>query len=161
MTDLVGAQSYKRLLTCLHYTEFRYSISNDGNRAEDGVDLRSRFIFDGGYHYDLLRYLDGPCTVLEMLVAWAHRCEEHIMDDPDIGDRTGRWFWVMIQNLGLDSMTDDRFDEEFVNEKVSTFLDRDYDRDGKGGLFVVDNCRYDLRTVEIWYQMCWYLNTIL
>jgi hypothetical protein len=142
-------------------TTFRYSIANDENRADDGINLRSRFIFDCSYNNSVLGYLDGPCSVLEMLVALAHRCEEQIMDDPDIGDRTGQWFWMMIKNLGLESMTDDQFDEEFVNERVSIFLDREYESNGEGGLFVLDNCRYDLRTVEIWYQMCWYLNTIL
>lgn len=144
----------------LHYTEFRYSIPNDGNRAEDGVYLRYRFALENGYD-DIFKYLDGPCRVLEMLVALANRCEEHIMDDPDIGDRTGQWFWTMIRNLDLDSMTDENFDIDYVEEKVSIFLDRRYASNGEGGLFILDDCRYDLRTVEIWYQMCWYLNTIL
>ena len=31
-----------------------------------------------------------------------------------------------------------------------------YDPD-KGGFFTIDNCSCDLRTVDIWRQMCWYL----
>lgn len=167
MIELVGSQprsnrvSYRQLLMRLHKTEFRYSIFNDDNRADDGVDLRFRFARENGYSRSVVRYLDGPCSVLEMLVALAYRCEEHIMDDPDIGDRTGQWFWVMIRNLGLDSMTDNNFDEGYVDRKVNIFLDREYASNGEGGLFVVNNCAYDLRDVEIWYQMCWYLNTIL
>lgn len=47
-------------------------------------------------------YLDNrPCSVLEMIIALAIRLEEHIMDDPDIGNRTGQWFWDMIVSLGL------------------------------------------------------------
>ena len=39
-------------------------------------------------------YLDNKtCSVLEMMIALAIRCEEHIMDDPDVGNRTGQWFW--------------------------------------------------------------------
>ena len=82
------------------------------------------------------------------------------MDDPEIGDRTGQWFWGMIVNLGLGSMTDNRYDEDFVTETIERFLDRDYEPDGKGGLFTVRNCDRDLRYVEIWYQLCWYLDNI-
>lgn len=146
--------SYKKLLTHLHNTSFRYSIRRDRNRAEDGIDLRYRF--DHGA--DL--YLTGPCSVLEMMVALAVRCEETIMDDPAIGDRTAQWFWGMIANLGLGHMTDDRYDERYVDEVIERFLNRDYAPDGKGGLFRVRNCDQDLRDVEIWYQLCWYLNTI-
>lgn len=146
--------SYKKLLMRLYDTEFRYTIRRDRNRAEDGKDLRYRFDHDA----DL--YLAGPCSVLEMMVALAVRCEETIMDDPAIGDRTSQWFWGMVTNLGLGSMTDDRYDERYVDEVIERFLDRDYEPDGRGGLFRVRNCDRDLRQVEIWYQLCWYLNTI-
>lgn len=156
--------SYWRLITRLHETEFRYSIRNDENRAQDGIDLRYRFALKCGYEYSydfVMECLHGPCSVLEMMVALAIRCEEHIMDDPDIGDRTQQWFWNMIVNLGLGSMTDDRYDEDFVDRRIETFLNREYEPNGKGGLFTVDNARRDLRNVEIWYQLCWYLNNIV
>lgn len=153
-------KSYKKLFMFLHNTEFRYSIPMDENRAIDGLDLRYRFALNGDYGF-ITDSLDGPCSVLEMMIALAIRCEEHIMDDPDIGDRTGKWFWDMIDNLGLISMSDSRFDRRYVNEQVSIFLDREYEPNGNGGLFTVKNSGYDLRYVEIWYQMCWYLDSIL
>lgn len=153
-------KSYKKLFMFLHNTEFRYSIPMDENRAIDGLDLRYRFAQNGDYGF-ITDSLDGPCSVLEMMIALAIRCEEHIMDDPDIGDRTGKWFWDMIDNLGLISMSDSRFDRRYVNEQVSIFLDREYEPNGNGGLFTVKNSGYDLRYVEIWYQMCWYLDSIL
>lgn len=82
------------------------------------------------------------------------------MDDPDIGNRTGQWFWGMIVNLGLGSMTDDLYDEKLVETAINRLLDRRYAPDGTGGLFTVKNCDRDLRKVEIWYQLCWYLNSI-
>lgn len=154
--------SYRKLLINLHYTEFTYLIPRDKNRAEDGINLRHRFILMNGYEdwYDsVMEYLDGPCSVLEMMIALAIKCEE-IMDDPKVGDRTGQWFWGMIVNLGLGAMTDDLFDEENVDDKIRTFLNRDYEPDGTGGLFTNRYCGADLRGVEIWYQMCWYLDTI-
>lgn len=152
--------SYRKLLQELHRTEFSYVIPMDGNRAEDGVDLRYRFGRSAGYDDAMIStYLDQrPCSVLEMMIALAIRCEEHIMDDPDIGNRTGQWFWNMIVNLGLGSMNDSKFDEDLVEDVIQRFLERRYKRNGEGGLFTVNHCGHNLRSVEIWYQMCWYLD---
>ena len=49
---------------------------------------------------------------------------------------------------------------ELVEDVIERFLDREYGPDGKGGLFTVRHCEYDLRDVEIWYQLCWYLDSI-
>lgn len=152
--------SYRKLLTHLHSITFTYSIPNDVNRAEDGIDLRYRFTLSRNCT-DMLGYLDGPCSVLEMIAALSIRCEETIMDNPDIGDRTTQWFWHMITNLGLGAMTDDNFDRRTVEDIVSRFLNREYDPDGRGGLFTIRHCPQDLRNVEIWYQLCWYLDNIV
>ena len=104
---------------------------------------------------------DEPCSVLEMMVALAIRCEESIMDNPVYGDRTGQWFWNMIVSLGLGSMTDEMYDRDYVDNIVDRFLDRDYSPDGRGGLFTIRNCEYDLRDVEITHQLYWYLDTIM
>lgn len=152
--------SYRKLLTHLHSIEFTYSIPNDVNRAEDGIDLRYRFTLNRDYA-GMLSYLEGPCSVLEMIVALAIRCEETIMDNPNIGDRTAQWFWNMITNLGLGGMTDECFDYDAVNDVIERFLNREYEPDGRGGLFTIRHCRYDLRDVEIWYQLCWYLDNIV
>lgn len=164
MYNLVnGKPHFQLLLHRLNDTPFTYIIPMDGNRAEDGVELRYRFGYEVGYDDRIIAsYLDDrDCSVLEMMVALALRCEEHIMDDPDFGDRTGRWFWDMINSLGLSNMTDSRFNIYYVDEVINIFLDRHYDRDGKGGLFTVKNSSRDLRSVEIWYQMSWYLGDIL
>lgn len=152
--------SYRKILMFLHSAEFRYTISNDSNRAEDGMKLRDRFVAEKGYE-NLIGYLEGPCSVLEMMVALAIRCEVHIMDDSEYGDRTRQWFWGMMVNMGLGNMTDDNFDKGLAYEKVNNMLDRNYSTDGKGGLFRVKNCRLDMRAVEIWYQANWYFSTIV
>lgn len=162
-TKCRGHSQNRKIITLLHNIEFRYSIPMDANREEDGIDLRYRFITEVGIpknYQEVYGYLDGPCSVLEMMIALAIRCEESIMDDPDIGDRTSEWFWLMMKNLGLDYMSDRKFDRDIAEEKISIFLDRRYKRNGEGGLFIV-NGRRDLRKVEIWYQMCWYLDTIM
>lgn len=155
--------SYRKLLSHLHNIEFIYIIGMDGNRAEDGIDLRYRFGYEQRYKSPMIATLldDRSCSVLEMLIALAMRCEEHIMDDPDVGNQTGQWFWNMIVNLGLGSMNDGKFDEKYVDDVISRFLNRQYKRNGEGGLFTVEHCKNDLRSAEIWYQMCWYLDGVL
>lgn len=152
--------SYRKLLEYLHQIEFIFSIPNDVNRATDGVDLRYRFaiIKDEEHALDIMDILNGPCSVLEMMVALSIRCEETIMDDSRYGDRTGQWFWSMMSNLGIGRMIDDSFDAELVDEKIYIFLKRRYDADGNGGLFYIKGCEDDLRRVEIWTQLCWYLD---
>ena len=152
--------SYRKLLMCLHDIEFTYFIPGDQNRAKYGIHLRHRFAIDTRC-YDAYEYLDGPCSVLEMMVALAIQCEEDTMDDTTMGDRTAQWFWGMVVNLGLGDMYDTRFDRQFVEDKIAIFLNREYEPDGRGGLFTVRNCNRDLRDVEIWFQLLWYLDDIV
>lgn len=156
---------FGKLLSQLHNTYFRYSLDMDQNRAEDGISLRYRFALEHEDYRDdtdyVLDILVGPCSVLEMMIALALRCEENLMDDTTKGNRTRQWFWGMVVNLGLGPMTDDKYDDQYVDECLDRFLDREYDPDGKGGLFTIKHCDVDLRDVEIWRQLCWYLNSIV
>ena len=155
--------SFRKLFLRLHNTRFTYLIPKDANRAEDGLDLRRRFALlrgDDRLPDVIMDILDGPCSVLEMIVALAIRCEENIMDDPAYGDRTRQWIWAMITSLGLGGMTDMNFDRFAADEIISDFLNRRYAPNGKGGLFTIKRCKADLRTVEIWVQLLWYTNGI-
>lgn len=165
--DLVTADrfasniSYKKLLMRLHDTRFIYIIPRDKNRAEDGIDLRYRFAYRNQDIPDAEKYLTGPCSVLEMMIALAIRCEETIMDDPQLGDRTGQWFWGMINSLGLGAMHNRNFDKDYVDDVITRFMEREYEPNGKGGLFFIRSTNKDLRNVEIWYQLCEYLDSIV
>lgn len=149
---------YRQLLTFLHDTEFIYFVPYDENRAAEGVSLRYRFCL---LHdcTDLEWCLDGPCSVLEMMIALASRCE-NIMDDFEMGDRTSQWFWNMISNMGLGAMNDTNYNEWLVNDVVTRFLNREYEPDGRGGLFRVRGWDRDMRTAEIWHQLLAYINSI-
>lgn len=151
---------YRKLITLLHQTNFRWSIDMDSNRAVEGTYLRRTFAKEINYPEAVVD-LDGPCSVLEMMVALSIRCEAQIMSDPEIGDRTAQWFWGMVKNLGLYKFTDNRFNKFVCIDILERFMNHDYERNGQNGLFTVPNCQYDLRTVEIWYQMCWFLDTIM
>jgi len=154
-----GESGYRQLMTFLHDAEFIYFVPYDENRARDGITLRYRYCVLHDCE-DLEVYLDGPCSVFEMILALAIRCEETIMDDPDKGDRTSQWFWDMINNMGLGGMTDGNYNEWLVADVVGRFLRREYDYDGRGGLFRVRDWHRDMRTAEIWHQLTAYLNSI-
>ena len=169
MVDMVcanryaGPNSFRSLLAYLHTVDFKYRMVNDSDRAQDGVGLRHRFALSNrDIPYDLVIVaLDTPCSLLEMILALAIRCEESIMNDPRLGDRTAQWFWKMITTLGLGGMTDRLFDEEYAEEVVARFMERKYEPDGNGGLFRVRNVDCDLRRKSIWVQMCLYLDTMI
>lgn len=155
--------SYRKLLAHLHSVPFRWSRTLDADRADWGVDMRYRFAqsrsLDAG-SLDVRAYLGGPCTVLEMMVALAVRCEEDMMDDPDYGDRTSQWFWNMVVSLGLGGTTDQVYNHDRVEGVIQRFLNRDYEPNGKGGLFTLRHAPFDARKVDIWYQLCWYLDEL-
>lgn len=152
--------SYRRLLTFLHDVEFVYFVPYDENRAAEGIALRYRFCLLHDCR-ELEWCLDGPCSVLEMILAVAIRCEENIMDDPSMGDRTSQWFWNMITNMGLGGMYDTNYDEQLVIDVVDRFLRREYEPDGRGGLFRVRNWDRDMRDAEIWHQLMAYINSMV
>lgn len=155
-----GRKSWRKLFRLLHETEFIYILDMDANRADDGIDLRYRFAWER--HLDARKvdtaFGDRSCSVLEMMAALALRCEEHIMDDPESGNRTGKWFFEMIESLGLEDMDDEHFDKITAADILARFMRREYRADGRGGLFTVDDGIHDMRDTEIWYQMMWYLN---
>ncbi len=169
---------YGKLTKYLHNVDFTCTIPLDINRAEDGINLRYRFGRESRLYsfgcpdYDsesrdviIATYLDiRPCSVFEMMVALAIRCEEMIMNNSQLGNRTPLWFFEMIKNLGLSVMDDYHFNEFYASEIVRHFLEREYSADGKGGLFQAgplykNTTPFDFRNVEIWGQAMWYLST--
>lgn len=154
-------KSYSRLLEHLHSREFIATIVYDENRISDGENLRGQFCDEKGYSRTTIGIIltDGrPCSILEMMVALALRCENTIMDDDAVGNRIGQWFWTMVVNLGLGPMTNDHYDQQQVDYILERFINREYSPYGEGGLFILKNPRRDMREVEIWYQLCWFLS---
>lgn len=151
---------YDKLLMHLMIVPFRVVIYMDQNRVKDGYSLRQYYIRDSwSYEYDTQELLDSEVSVLEVLIALAYRWENQFMSDPDIGDRTNVWFWEMISNLGLGVFNDEHFDPDAVDYILDQFMDHTYEYDGTGGnVFIIENPDMDLRSVELWNQMCWYFD---
>jgi len=156
LCDIIGAdqrdKSYNFLTKSLQNKKFHWSVPNDDNRVADAMQLRDDY-FRGFIS-------KAPCTVFEVLISIAIRCEE-MMAEPEEGDQTAEWFWMMITNLKLDKLDDEFYydldNEGFVDAVLSKMLDRTYTKHGNGGLFPLKKAKKDQRKVEIWYQMCTYL----
>lgn len=144
--------SYLKLLRFLYDKNFVWTVHMDRNRAADGLSLRARFFDD-----DKIKAMSKPCSVLEMMIALADRMENHILGDPREGDRTGQWFWEMVTSMGLSSMNDSKFNEEYAESQVNKMIKREYNIHGEGGLFTVAKPDKDMKTTEIWYQMQWWV----
>ena len=150
---------YWLLANYLFRIPFRWSIPNDDNRAADGVKFRGDFIVKKTKTYDI--WWDAPCSVFEMLVGLACRMED-ILENPYRASFVGDWLVLMFSNLGIQSYTDSNWSsdvEKIIDRKIDLFLDRQYDRDGNGGLFPLEkNGVKDQRKVEIWYQLMKYID---
>ncbi|SFU32976.1 hypothetical protein [Butyrivibrio sp. INlla21] len=141
-------RKYRGLLRHLYQVEFRYIHPMDENRVFDAIDLRREY-FDRGDVGD-------TASVLEVLLAFSRRIETEIMsDDPD-RDRIERWFWVMLENLGL--LEDGIYDsEEEINRILDIWMDRKFTKKGHGNIFSTSKSDTDLRDVEFWWQMQRYM----
>lgn len=155
---------YSMLLTKLFHTEFYWlnTVPMDDNRVVEGLTLRKEYAdYMRISEEDMAIDIPFGCSVLEVLIALARMCERNIMTDSEYGNRTGQWFWTMLSNLGIGNITNKRYDENYVDECLKRFMNRTYDYDGTGGIFVVKNPKNDMRKTDLWYQMCWYLDDYL
>lgn len=161
-----GRNHWDKLFSMLHNRTFVHILAMDSNRSADGIALRRRFCIEKGYIDDhnnvaTIFHKAKPCSIFEMMVALALRCEERIMGDPDNDDRTGKWFYEMIDSLGLCRMDDDHIHPDTVEKILDNFIDRHFQRNGRGSLFTVSKKSIDMRKFDIWYQMMWYLDEVI
>ena len=165
MPDRDIRKSYFRLLEELNNIPFTYINPLDQNRDVDGKNLIYHFAYRANIPNNVVEeYLPRPehASVLEVLVALSFKIEEEIMSDPQCGDRTAKWFMLMLDNLGLSYYSDQSWSYGVsdcqVNEIVSRFLYRDILPNGEGGLFIVKRPYSDMRDVDIWTQANWYIS---
>lgn len=153
---------YTKLLSYLFNVDFYSAIENDENREEDGLALRNYFMdLHPGIYPDALSALSNRSSVLEMMIALADRCETHIMSNPQYGDRTYVWFWSMIENLDLLKCDNENFNKDYADFIIFRFLNREYEPNGKGGLFTTNDESVDMRNIEIWCQLHMFLRPII
>lgn len=164
LCEMVGIEgeekSYWLLAKDLHRMPFYSLVPHDENRALDGMSLRDEYLEEVNCP-KYLRIDLGECTMLEMLIALSRRIDYEMSDSKVVSDDTRKWFWEMLDNLGLTAYSDDRYVDigglDDVDEVLERLVERDYSRDGRGGLFPLRRPVEDQRNVEIWYQMSSYL----
>jgi len=150
----LGLENYYQLLNCLNNIEYVPAKSMDYNRYADGMSYRIRFADDMGLNHDDVReVLNGPCSMLEMMGAFAMRIEE-ITDY--CMSKYGRWFVIMLDSLGLLGQTDGCYDENYIRTVCSNFMAENYLPNGQGSLFTTVS-NVDMRKLELWYQCQRYL----
>jgi len=132
------------LLRYLFDVDFIWTVFLDKNRAQDGIDLRCLYANLNRLDKDI--FADKPCSMLEMLVAFANRIENDFMGCVN-ENNAPRWFYEMLQSLGI---ADDM--KEFDRARVDHALVRFFNH--QRSLFQVPGI--DISHLGIWEQLnCW------
>ncbi len=146
-------RTYWSFIRLLHQKEFDWSVPNDDNRVEDGRDLRYEFASEHGFVLDE-DWASLKCSMLEMLIALSRRLSFEAEGE------TRGWFWELVKNIGLDDYNDNYIqgcDTQLVIFALNRVIDREYEADGHGGLFPLNDSREDQREIELWNQASLYL----
>lgn len=142
------------LLRQMYKTQFIWWIPNDDNRMEDGRELRREFLEEEGITNVDRNWLDLGCSMLEMLIALSRRLAF------EVDGESRAWFWHLVEVIELYKFNDKKYNEEaqrIIDETLDRIIWRNYEPDGKGGLFPLRNPSNDQRKVELWYQASAYL----
>lgn len=146
--------TYWKLAHQLYTMPFTHHIRDDKNRAEDGKSLQDSF-FEARNIQDVeINWQWREASVLEVLIGLAVRAAF------ETGEEPGNWFWKFLRHLDLHSYNDrvySRIVEEEVDAIVRRWLDREYDKNGVGGIFPLKNARQDQTQINLWYQLQAYL----
>jgi len=140
----------------MHQVVFIAVIQRDENRIAVAAGLRNEFArFSGSLGpAELADLMEPECSVFEVLIGLADQA------DGMIPLTLAVWFRIFIENLGLDTYTDDHIDGHayFSIEKIiNRFNNRQYRPNGRGNIFPFKRSNPDQREIELWYQMGAYI----
>lgn len=169
---LINAENYKgksyiNLCKLLHKIPFQPVIALDKNRESDVQSLlRETYVQSQSEWYRLensesINFSKYPVSFLELIISLAMRIDLDFMREINGIDNTRIYFWVLVRNLGFLEFDDDNWGEDSiisVVNRLNIVQDRKYDFDGKGGLFPLENAEFDQRNVQIWNQLCQFVN---
>jgi len=152
------SSNYIALFNELQSIEFYWSIELDSNRSSDGMRLRELYSNETGRRLPECD-INRPVSLLEVLVAIAMRCEDDIMHESALGDRTPKWFWGMMNNLGFNAENDDNIEPNYVQTKCEQLLSRNYSIHDSGLFYTKDpRCHRNFRKIDLWEQLNHWLN---
>lgn len=136
--------------------EYVFTNPRDINRALDGKVLRKHWEAEAARPIHFM----GACSVLEFLVALADRMNDAYYDYEN-PDQTAKWFWVLINNMGMECYENDYLEvigTDGLVDILVRMMNHDYAPDGsEGGLFPLRSSQTDQRVIEVWYQLQNYL----
>ena len=138
------------LVSALAQVEFVWRHPMDENRAIDGLELRDDFEYETDEFLDKSSGLPAQCSMFEMLAALAIRCENQLMRNSLIGDRTSKWFFEFLNNLGV--LDCNERDVNKIVDACNMFMD------GKKDLFPLKKKGIKQTNEQIWKQLMAYLN---
>lgn len=158
------SERYMKLIEHLFNYEYFWIDDLDENLNEHGLNLREKF-FDSSIAGRRMRDdygdIDVPCSVLEMLISLAINAENTVMSNDYYGDRTGVWFWTMLERLELLRYDDRRFDEDAVDEIVDRLLNKKENLDGTFGPFALENTsKFFVKNMSFWKQTMIYMSSV-
>ena len=142
--DIPNGKIYGELFDRMHNLEFVWTVPNDDNRVQDGLELRVEFAQESSHELEA-----RGATFLEVLVALSRRTAF------TAGGKQEQWAWRLIKNLRLNKMSDPFTEQKSnrVNDILDTVIWRTYEPNGRGGFFPLNHPQEDQTKVEIWYQM--------
>ena len=143
-------------------------IDNDINRSVDGNEFKSAYILDvygteEQKNIDFNISAEQNCSILEMIMGISKRMAFELAEDESEDFDFYRYFWEILENLGLKQYDDDRFGDNFVRCKIeireilNKLNERKYKKSGEGGMFPLLFAEKNQKKVEIWYQMQAYI----
>jgi hypothetical protein len=154
--DYNSDYSYTTVCWYMHEIVFTPLVEGDDNRVADAAGLRNEFQrFAGSLGPEELNDLMLPdASIFEVLIALADRAELMVPLTRKI------WFQKFIENLGLDKFSDKACQNKAswpIERNLNIFNNRQYSRNGRGGLFPRRQPEEDQTKVELWYQMGKYM----
>ena len=138
------------LVSALAEVEFVWRHPMDENRAIDGLELRSDFEYETGEYLDKTSGLIPQCSMFEMLAALAIRCENQLMRNSLLGDRTSKWFFEFLDNLGI--LECNERDVDHIVDVCHDFMN------GRKDMFPLKKRGIKQKNEQIWKQLMAYLN---
>lgn len=146
-------EGYWKLMQALFTIRFDVVVYKDRNRALDGIGLREDFIeqSDIPSHVFTDEWINTDASILEVIVALAKRME--FLTNTNIRE----CFWELMTNAGFDRYDDGAFEGEDVEIICGRIINREYQPDGRGGLFPLNTAHENQTNVELHYQMQYYI----
>ena len=151
------------ILKVLHSRDYIPMLIMDDSRAKDGINLRDIYMSRVSGSYAVQQgcnpWGDTPCSMLEMMIAFAMRIKEEFYSEYDqITDMNTVIFSMFLSSMGIDTET---ITEDELNNIIDIFICRQYDPSGKGSLFNLSGKTMDIdwRQPPIWNQMLAWVST--